>query len=64
MTKKDLANQLNISKTTLERRQVQVGYILSRGLLCPSEVDGFMEKLHEWEQKRHDEAQNKKGEAK
>ena len=52
MTHTEFADILGISKSTLNRRRIEMGYVFSRRLLTPEIRKDFLEKYHEWEEKR------------
>ncbi len=65
MTKTLFADQiLGISLSTLERREKEMNYYLPKGLLSPDDRADFLQKLKEWGDKRREERQNKKRDAK
>lgn len=61
INKKAFAEELGFTKSTFERREKQIGCVFRRGLLSLDDRDLFRQKLKEWEQKRRDDASNKKG---
>ena len=52
MTHTEYAKLLGISKSTLNRRRIEMGYVFSRRLLTPEMRKDFLEKHHEWEENR------------
>ena len=48
----EFAEEFGMSKSTLDRRQEAIGFILPRGLLSVEDRDEFRRRLKGWEQKR------------
>ena len=57
ITQTEFAESLGISLRTLERREIEINYILPKGRLSLEVREGFMKKLREWEQKKADNCQ-------
>jgi hypothetical protein len=60
MNKKTFADSLGFTKTTFERRSVQIDFILPGGLLSEEIRKEWTEKLHEWEHLQVKKKQEKK----
>lgn len=52
MNKTQFAKSLGISLSTLERREKQMGYYLSSGVIGLGEREAFIEKMRDWEYKK------------
>ena len=55
----EFADLLGVSKSTLSRRAKEIDFIFSNGLLSLEEREAFLQKRHEWEQKRIDDRHGK-----
>ena len=64
INKKALAASINFSKTTFERRSVQIDCVLPSGLLSQEMCDEWLKKLKEWERLRFEAKRENRGEAK
>ena len=60
MGKKQFAEYLGISLSTLERREKEMGYYLPSGGTGEGEREAFIEKMREWEKKRFEESSKKR----
>jgi hypothetical protein len=49
MNKKDFAASLELTKSTFERRSIQIDCKLPRGLLCIHAREEWLKKLQDWE---------------
>jgi hypothetical protein len=59
INKKDFAASLGMSKSTYERRAIELNWVAPRGLLCLEYRQEFIRRLKEWEHKRLEEANKK-----
>lgn len=64
MNKKTFAASLDFSKSTFERRSVQIDCLLPGGLLSEDMRNVWLEKLHKWERQQMENKQKIRGEAK
>ena len=64
MNKKTFAASIDFSKTTFERRSVQIGCVLPSGLLSEEMRQEWLKKLREWERLRLEEKRKNKNGAK
>ena len=60
----EFAAMLNLSNSTLIRRQKDMDYTLPRGMLGPEDRAIFIKKLAAWEEKRREQAAEKKRDVK